>query len=77
MSGRPKVIIESMKVPGPAAYNVNYMKGNKGCKFGTSSANKARESKTFAPGPGQYETRTKYKNFKTAAPAWKYIKLQS
>jgi len=68
--GRPKTLSEGMKVPGPAAYNVNVTKKSTGFKFG-HGVRRTKESKNNAPGPGQYDIKTKYRNLKASSPAWK------
>lgn len=77
IAGRPKVEAnESIKVPGPAAYDIKQSEIRGGYKFGTSGNSNvgsgANIGSSSNPGPGQYDVRTRYKNFKRCAPAWKY-----
>lgn len=77
IAGRPKVEInESIKVPGPAAYDIKQRGMGGGYKFGTSGNSSvgsgAHIGSNSNPGPGKYDVRTRYKNFKQSAPAWKY-----
>jgi hypothetical protein len=74
---RPKVEVnESIKIPGPAAYNIKPPEMRGGFKFGSSGntnvGSLSHIESSSSPGPGQYDVRTRYKNFKQNAPAWKY-----
>lgn len=82
IAGRPKADIgESTKVPGPAAYNASPIERKGGHKFGSSGdANTGSSTligRDASPGPGQYDVRTRYKNFKHCSPAWKYCLVRS